>query len=83
MEIQIQADGSIMTDGKILDTDINRRDLPLLEGRLKEYKAAADLLSTQPFIAISASNDVQWQRHVDVLNSLIKVGIENIAFSVN
>lgn len=83
MVISILADGNIMTDGVILDTDIKRRDLPQLEGKLKQYKAAADLLSTNPYLLLNVSNDAQWQRHVDVLNSLVKVGIKNIGFATN
>ncbi|NOX98825.1 MAG: biopolymer transporter ExbD [Verrucomicrobia bacterium] len=83
MAIRIQADGSILSDGRTLDTDITRRDLPLLEDKLKQYKSAADLLSTEPYILIYANDDAQWQRSMDVLNSLAKVGIRNIGIAGN
>ncbi len=83
MAIRIQADGSIISDGRTLDTDIKRRDLPLLEDKLKQYKSAADLLSTEPYILIYVNDDAQWQRSMDVLNSLAKVGIRSIGIAAN
>ena len=78
MAITIQADGSIFVDGKTLDRDINRRNLPLLDDKLAQYKTASDLLSTIPLVSVTANDDVPGQRFIDVLNSLAKVDIKNV-----
>jgi len=81
MEIKIQADGSIIVDRTILDTDATRRELPLLNDKLKQYKAASDLLSTEPLIFVEADDNVPGQRFVDVLNALARVDIKNVTIA--
>lgn len=78
MEIEIQANGSIIVDRTTLDTDTTQRQLPLLDEKLKQYKAASDLLSTEPLILVQADDNVPGQRFVDVLNALAKVEIKNV-----
>lgn len=81
MEIRLESNGTVLLDGTTLDTDMNRRDLPLLGDKLKQYKVASDLLSTEPLIAVIADDDVPGQRFVDVLNALAKVEIKNVTIA--
>ncbi len=81
MEIQVKSNGKVLLDGTTLDTDIHSRDLPLLGDKLKQYKTASDLLSTEPLIAVIADDDVPGQRFVDVLNTLAKVEIKNVTIA--
>jgi len=81
LPITIQPDGSVMVDATILDTDLNRRELPLLYDKLKQYKDAADLLSSETLIIVRADDEVRGQRFVDVLNTLAKAGIKDVTFA--
>jgi biopolymer transport protein ExbD len=76
--ISVLPNGKIVLDGSVLDIDIHNRNLPLLEGKLKQYKDAADLMSTQTFVIVNADDESQFQRFIDVFNTLSKVGIRNI-----
>ena len=78
--VQIQANGNIVIDGRLLDTNTKQRDLPLLEDKITAYKNAADLTGSIPVLTLIASDDAPYQRFIDVLNTFIKVGIKNIDF---
>lgn len=78
MTIRIQADGSIMVEKDILDTDLSFRNLPLLNDKLSTYKSASDLLDTTPLVRVIANDEVPGQRFVDVLNALAKVDIKSV-----
>ncbi len=82
LQIQVQADGGIFVNGITLDTDVNQRNLPLLEDKLKQYKAASDLLSTQPLITVLADDASKGQRFIDVLNTLAKVEIKHFTIGL-
>jgi len=81
IHIKIDPSGTIHVYEDRLDVDSNRRELPLLEDRLAQYKAATDLLSTVPLVFVEADNDVPGQRFVDVLNTLAKVEIKNVTIA--
>lgn len=78
IEISVGANGDVMWGGTKLDADIDKRALPQLEAKLKLLKSAADLVGVRPFVILNADDDAQYQRFIDVLNTLIKVGIQNV-----
>ena len=65
-----------------MDTNIKQRNLSLLEGKLKQYKAASELMSTQPIITVLADNESKGQRFIDVLNTLAKVEIKHFTIGL-
>ena len=81
LKIEIQADGSIIVDETMLDTDLTSRKLPLLDDKLQLYKSATDLLGTQPLVTVIADDEAAGQRFVDVLNALAKVEIKNVTIA--
>ena len=81
MEIKIQADGSIIVDKTMLDSDLTNRNLPLLDDKLQLYKSSTDLLGSQPLVTVIADDEVAGQRFVDVLNALAKVKIRNVTIA--
>ncbi|MFK5922791.1 MAG: biopolymer transporter ExbD [Verrucomicrobiota bacterium] len=81
VHIAIQSDGSISWEKSILDIDNDRRDLPLLNDKLTQYKIASDLMRTQPLIIVNADDNVPSQRFIDVLNALAKVEIHNVTIA--
>lgn len=81
MHIRIDSSGTIHVYEDTLDTDINRRELPLLEDKLAQYKAATDLMSSLPLVFVEADDAVPGQRFVDVLNALAKVKIKNVTIA--
>jgi len=81
MKINVEADGSIFVEGKLLDNNIDERTLPLLDDKLKQYKDASDLMSTQPVILVIADDEAPGQRFIDVLNALAKVDIHDVTIA--
>ncbi len=81
MTIEVNAAGTIVVDDKTLDDDVNNRDLPLLDDKLKQYKEAADLTGSQPVVVVAADDESLGQRFVDVLNALAKVEIRNVTIT--
>jgi len=76
--ISVGANGDVMWNGEKLNADINQRALPQLEAKLKQLKSAADLVGVQAFVMLNADDETPYQRFIDVLNALIKVGIQNV-----
>ncbi|MCF6313594.1 MAG: biopolymer transporter ExbD [Verrucomicrobiales bacterium] len=81
MEIKIASNGSITVDLTLLDTDLDQRQLPLLEDKLRIYKDSSDLLSTEPMITVISSDEASGQRFIDVLNTLAKVDIKDVTIA--
>ena len=70
MKIEVNADGHVVANGEVLDTDVRSRELPLLLDRLKTYAASARLTATEPLVLLAADDAASGQRFVDVLNAL-------------
>lgn len=78
--IQIDASDRILLNSgpgqEILDVDPKKRELPLLEKRLKAYTDTANTTGTPPHVRLRIAPKANHQRVVDVLNSLAKLEIE-------
>ncbi len=82
--ITIREDQSIVlnqtTAPEVLDQDSSKRELPLLEERLRIFTQSQSYSSEIPVIKIDASDLTKQQRVIDVLNVLAKLKIQKIAF---
>ena len=80
IEIAVSAEGVISANEEILDADPSQRHLPLLASRMREMKAAFSFGDPRivPKVVVSADDEVQSQRFVDVMNCLAGVGVQKI-----
>lgn len=74
--IEVNNQGHILMNEETLDTDVESRVLPLLEGRLREMVGMSRSVGQDPLVIISADDGAKGQRFVDVLNTLGMDGIE-------
>ncbi|MGY8640067.1 MAG: ExbD/TolR family protein [Verrucomicrobiales bacterium] len=74
--IEVNAQGHILMNEETLDTDVESRQLPLLEDRLKGMVEMSRSVGQDPLVIISADDGAKGQRFVDVLNTLGMKGIE-------
>lgn len=78
--ISVQANGNVIANDELLETDLKSRELPNLLDRLKMYKQAADLSASKPVIVVYADDSAKSQRFIDVMNCLADAKIESITF---
>jgi biopolymer transport protein ExbD len=80
MAIEITETGAILANNELLDLDADSRDLPMLLDRLRTYAESARLTDSPARVSISADDQVDGQRLVDVMNVLADqhVGIEEV-----
>lgn len=81
MTIQVSAEGNVVLNDEPLETDATKRDLPLLNERLKQYVDATKLSQTDPLVVVAADDASKGQRFIDVLNSIAKAGIKNVTIT--
>lgn len=81
MTIQVSAEGNVVLNDEPLETDATKRDLPLLNERLKQYVDAANLSQFSPLVVVAADDASKGQRFIDVLNSIAKAGIKNVTIT--
>ncbi|MGD9749333.1 MAG: ExbD/TolR family protein, partial [Verrucomicrobiales bacterium] len=81
MTIQVSAEGNVVLNDEPLETDATKRDLPLLNERLKQYVDAAKLSQSDPLVVVAADDASKGQRFIDVLNSIAKAGIKNVTIT--
>jgi len=85
--VEISEDGAVSVGSgnskETIETDIDSRELSLLDQRLELYKSSLDLVgsSNQPMVVITASSATNQQRVIDVLNSISKNNIQNVSFT--
>lgn len=65
---------------EILDLDVNLRQLPKLNKRLKTYTAAARAGGHEPVVQIWADSQTSYQRIIDLLTELRRVNIRTVFF---
>lgn len=84
MTIRIAADGSLTMGvglGEIsLDAAPGEREVPLLDGQLELYAAAARSAGDEPRILLRVDGEAQQQRVIDVLNAIASVSISSVTF---
>ena len=81
IHIKIDPSGTIHVYEEVLDSDVNRRELPLLADKLTQYKAATELMGSDTIVLVDSDDNVPGQRFVDVLNTLAKVEIKNVTIT--
>ena len=81
MIIVVDPEGAVIVNDEVLDTDLNKRELPNLSARLKMYKKAAELSGSKPLVVVAADDSSKGQRLVDVLNALAGEGIKHVTMT--
>lgn len=64
-----------------LDQDPSVRTLPLLDSRLNLYASAARTGDQQPLVNLNVKGEADYQRVIDVLNTLAKYKIKEVTFT--
>lgn len=83
MTIDVNSSGHIVLNKEVLDTDPEKREVPLLLDRLRTYAQTAKMTDSQPVVIIAADDAAKGQRFVDVLNALADkdVDIRNVTIT--
>ncbi|MCB1077328.1 MAG: biopolymer transporter ExbD [Verrucomicrobiae bacterium] len=81
MTIELNAEGHIIVDQEVLDTDPNDRKVPLLTAKITEYSQAAQLTNSQPVVIVKADDAAKGQRFVDVLDALAGAKISSVTLT--
>lgn len=81
MTIELNAEGHIVVDQEVLDTDPNDRKVPLLTAKVTEYAQAAQLTNSQPVVVVKADDAAKGQRFIDVLDALAGAKITSVTLS--
>ena len=81
MTIEINAEGHILVDSEVLDTDPNDRKVPLLTAKVTEYAQAAQLTNSQPVVIVKSDDAAKGQRFVDVLDALAGAKITSVTLT--
>ncbi|MDF2375798.1 MAG: biopolymer transporter ExbD [Verrucomicrobiales bacterium] len=83
MTIDVNSSGHIVLNEEVLDTDPEKREVPLLLDRLRTYAQTAKMTDSQPVVIIAADDAAKGQRFVDVLNALADkdVDIRNVTIT--
>lgn len=85
MAVRINDQGAVIAglgdDERVLDSDVNQRDLPLLVSQLLLYKDAALSATDIPSVQLQVDENVRQQRVIDVLNAFAAAGINMVAFN--
>ncbi len=80
--IEVSESGVIFFETEMLDSDLDRRQLLLLEDRLRTFSEASLLIDPTKGagIDLDVADAVPGQRFIDVLNCLAEVGISDVRF---
>jgi biopolymer transport protein ExbD len=85
MFIRVDANGMIFVgtgaSQQSLDSDPSVNDLPMLNGHLETYAAAARSAGDNPVVQVYVDPGTTQQRVIDVLNALAGVNIESVTFT--
>ncbi|MEM7145174.1 MAG: biopolymer transporter ExbD [Verrucomicrobiota bacterium] len=81
MTIEVDAEGAVIVNSEVLDSNVDSRDLPLLTGKLDEYKRIAELSQSKPLVVVAADDLSKGQRLVDVLNALADADITHVTLT--
>jgi len=81
MTIRIKADGSIVVNQEVAETDPALRDVPDLSERLRRYAFSSQIAESEAIVIVQCDDLVPEQRFIDVLNACSKAGISNISLT--
>ena len=81
MLVAINAEGLILVNEEVSDSDPNDRDLPNLTERLTRYSASAEVANTETQVVIDCDSEAVGQRFIDVLNVCAKAKIKNVSLA--
>lgn len=85
MFIRVDVNGTIYVgtgaSQQSLDSDVSINELPLLNGHLETYAAAARSAGDKPVVQVYVDPGTTQQRVIDVLNALAGVNIESVTFT--
>lgn len=81
MLVVIDAQGTVLVNDEVSDSDPNERALPNLTDRLTRYNASAEIANTETQVIIDCNPEAVGQRFIDVLNVCAKSGIKNVSLA--
>ena len=81
MLVKINAEGAVIVNEEVSDSDPNDHNLPNLTDRLTRYAASAQIASTETQVIIDCDEDAVGQRFIDVLNVCAKAKIKNVSLA--
>lgn len=81
MTIQVSPEGNILLNDEVLETDPDKRTLPMLRERLDQVVAAGKVAGSEPLVVVAADDASKGQRFVDVLNAVAGAGIKNVTIT--
>lgn len=84
MMVRVAADGSLISGIGAGENDLDPgpagREVPLLDGQLELYAAAARAAGDEPMILLRVDGESHQQRVIDVLNAIGAVNISSVTF---
>jgi biopolymer transport protein ExbD len=78
--IEIKESGRVYLNSREFDS-FDSQELPTLVATLKRYKASSDAAKNKALITISAADESEHQRVIDVMNACAAAKITNITFA--
>lgn len=80
--IGLNTEGVVFYETEVLDSDVDQRELVLLQDRLRMYWQASKLIDPResPRVNFQVSDGARGQRLIDVMNCLAEVGISDVTF---
>jgi biopolymer transport protein ExbD len=78
--IEINNEGIVTLNGRAFGANTKQRDLPDLLQTLVRYRMASDAAKSKCLITILASDEVDYERVVDVMNACAGAGIKDVTF---
>jgi biopolymer transport protein ExbD len=78
--IEIKESGRVYLNSREFDS-FDSQELPTLVATLKRYKASSDAAKNKGLITISAADESEHQRVIDVMNACAAAKITNITFA--
>jgi biopolymer transport protein ExbD len=81
MLVSINAEGAVIVNDEVSDSDPNDHVLPNLTERLTRYAASAEIASTETQVIIDCDEEAVGQRFIDVLNVCAKAKIKNVSLA--
>ena len=85
MFIKVDRSGAIYVgvgaEQETLDSDVARRELPMLKERLDSYANAARAGGKEPMVQIWADGEANQQRVIDVINCLASAKVQSVTFT--
>ncbi len=81
MLVKIDANGSVIVNDEVSDSDPNDRMLPNLTDRLTRYAASAEIANTETQVIIDCDEEAVGQRFIDVLNVCTRANIKNVSLA--